>query len=67
VYNKKSGIEFVAQLAAKDYIRRGLDCDVKKYAHNYLLRYTEGAMLNEKTYSKFYELVGKELKEAYKS
>lgn len=58
---KRSGISFVAWLAAADYKRAKREDDLQQFAHNYLLRYSQGALLDGDTYNKFYELVAKEL------
>lgn len=57
----KSGIYFVAWLAAADFKKAKEAGDLQKFTHNYLLAYSGGALLEAETFRKFYELVAKEL------
>ena len=57
----KSGINFVAWLAAKEYKKEGKNINLKEYSREFLDEYTYYALLDEETYEKFYNKVAKEL------
>ena len=57
---KKSGMNYVAYLAALEVKESNEEIN-KKFLKSFLKSYTNGVLLDEETYNKFYTLVSKEL------
>lgn len=61
--NKRSGINYVAYLAALE-VEKYQPEDLKKFLKSFLDNYTDGVRLGEDVYNKFYLLTEKELEQA---